>query len=224
MQWSNGKPFVPPNFLDRLWLRRAELRYTAHGWPVLPGACPAGEHCAGGPIMECHPAAESSADGGRAAAWWRRSDPVLLATGGKFDVLEVPAAVGLRALGAARLHADVLGLVRADDHGPVAVGPAGRWMFFVRPGAPLRPELDNRLDVLRRGRGSSVPAAPSRLPGGIVRWAVSPDQVHWRLPDSAAVQAMLVDAISALGRRPAREHAAQPAAVPRQLSTARRAL
>ena len=61
-------------------------------------------------------------------------------------------------------------------------------------------------------------------PEGIVRWAVSPDQVHWRLPDSAGVQAMLVDALSALGRRPAKEHAAQPVTVPRQMSTTRRAV
>jgi hypothetical protein len=220
MQWSNGKPFVPPGFIERLRLRRAVSRYAAHGWALLPGACPAGSH----------PAIESWADGAgpdatRAAAWWRRrSYPVLLATGGQFDVLEVPASIGLRALGAARLHADVLGPHRAGDRGPVAVGPAGRWMFFVRPGTPLRSELDNRLDVLRRGRGSWVPAAPSRMPEGIVRWVVSPDQVHWRLPDSVAVQAMLVDALSALGRRPAKEHAAQQVTVPRQTSTSRRAV
>jgi hypothetical protein len=189
MQWSNGKPFVPSGVIERLRLRRAALRYAAHGWAVLPG-----------------------------------SHPVLLATGETFDVLEVPASVGLRALGAARLHADVLGPDRAGDHGPVAVGPAGRWMFFVRPGTPLRSELDNRLDVLRRGRGSCVPAAPSRMPEGIVRWVVSPDQVHWRLPDSVAVQAMLVDALSVLGRHPAKEHAAQPVTVPRQMSTSRRAV
>jgi hypothetical protein len=204
MQWSNGKPFVPPGFIERLRLRRAALRFTAHGWAVLPSTCPAGSRCACG-----HAGCQIM---------------VLLATGEKFDVLEVPGSVGLRALGAARLQADVLGPDRADGRGPVAVGPTGRWMFFVRPGLPLRSELDNRLDVLRHGRGSWVPAAPSRMPEGIVRWAVSPDQVHWRLPDSAAVQAMLVDALSALGRRPAKEHAAQPVTVPRQMSTTRRAV
>jgi hypothetical protein len=204
MQWSNGKPFVPPGFLERLRLRRAALRYAAHGWAVLPSTCPAGSRCTCG-HAGCH-------------------IMVLLATGEKFEVLEVPAPVGLRALGAARLQADVLGPDRADGRGPVAVGPTGRWMFFVRPGLPLRSELDNRLDVLRRGRGSWVPAAPSRMPEGIVRWAVPPGQVHWRLPDSAAVQAMLVDALSALGRRPAKEHAAQPVTVPRQMSPSRRAV
>jgi hypothetical protein len=93
-------------------------------------------------------------------------------------------------------------------------------MFLVRPGADLRPELGSCLDVLRHGRGSWIPAAPSRTPEGPVRWAVSPEQTGWHLPESAAVQAMLLDALETLGRRP------QPAvavSVPRQMSTARRA-
>jgi hypothetical protein len=168
--------------------------------------------------MGCHPAIESweddaTADDARVAAWWRRlPHTVLLATGWKFDVLDVPAAVGLRALGAAPL------LARAG--GPIAVTPAGRWMFLVRPGLALRAELDRCPGVVRHGRGSWVPAAPSRMPEGPVRWAVSPDQAGWRIPEPAGVQAILVDALAALDRR----RVAVPAvAVPRQLSTARRA-
>jgi hypothetical protein len=142
-----------------------------------------------------------------------------LATGGSFDVIEVPAAIGLRALGAMRLRADVLGPDIADGRGPVAVGPTGRWMFFVRPGLPLRPELERRLDVVRHGPGSQVAAAPSHLPEGAVRWAVTPGKVRWRLPDAETVQARLADALAGLGHRPAE----QPAAVPRQVSTTRRA-
>jgi hypothetical protein len=89
-------------------------------------------------------------------------------------------------------------------------------MFLVRPGAALRSELDDCLDVICHGRGSWIPAAPSRTPDGPVRWAVSPDQVHWRLPASEAVQAMLVGALGTATRRPAPP-------VPRQVSTARRA-
>jgi len=192
MQWSHGRPFAPPGLVDRLRLRRAAIRYAAHGWAVPPGACPQGA--------------------------------VLLATGGKFDVLEVPASVGLRALGAARLHADILGPELADGRGPVAVGPTGRWMFFVRPGVPLRTELDRCLDVVRHGPGSWVPAAPSRLPEGAVRWAVAPGAVRWRLPESAAVQSVLVEALTALGRRSAQDHAERPVTVPRQMSTTRRAV
>ncbi|MCA2219403.1 bifunctional DNA primase/polymerase [Jidongwangia harbinensis] len=225
MQWHN------PTVLDRLRLRRAALRYAAHGWAVLPGARLVGHRfdCdrPGCPIMGCHPAAESwedhaSTDAARVARWWRRrSYSVLLATGLAFDVIEVPAALGLRVLGTARLHAGVLGHEHADARGPVAVTPGGRWMFLVRPGRPLRPELERCLDVVRHGPGSWIPAAPSRLPEGPVRWAVTPEQVRWRLPEADGVQALLVDALDVLGRRPATT--VRPVAVPRQMSTARRA-
>jgi len=55
------------------------------------------------------------------------------------------------------------------------------------------------------------------MPDGPIRWAVSPDQTGWRLPPSAAVQNMLMDALGTVARRPA------PVAVPRQTSTLRRA-
>ncbi|WP_305789363.1 bifunctional DNA primase/polymerase [Symbioplanes lichenis] len=245
-------------WLDRFQLRRAALRYAAHGWAVTPGACLTGQrfHCgrAGCPIKGCHPAIESwedtaTTDPSRVDTWWRhRPHTVLLATGGAFDALEVPAAVGLRMLGAVRLHAHMLGaggpspagsssagrssaglgpLVdglagsrRGDARGPVAVTPDGRWIFLVRPGAALRPELTTCLDVLLHGRGSWIPAAPSRTPEGPVRWAVAPEQNAWRLPESGIVQAMVLDALEALGRRPVRP---VTLSVPRQMSTGRRA-
>jgi Bifunctional DNA primase/polymerase, N-terminal len=279
MQWSNVQPFVPTDLVDRLRLRRAALRYAAHGWAVTPGACHVGDRSArdgstcdgstcdgsacdgsacdgstcdrsicdgstcnrsasdrsargraGRPFRRRHPASASfpddaSTDAARVAAWWRRRPcPVLLATGRTFDVLEAPAPVGLRALGTERLHADVLGAGRTGGRGPVAVGPTGRWMFFVRPGTALRPELDGCLDIVRHGPGSRVPAPPSRLPEGPVRWAVAPHTVGWELPEAEAVQAMLVDALAALGRRIPARHAQRPVTVPRQLSTSRRAL
>jgi hypothetical protein len=231
MQWTNRRTFGPSAVLERLRLRRAALRYAARGWAVTPGARLAGHRfdCdrPGCPIMGCHPATESweddaGTDPAQVAHWWRRRPhTVLLATGWTFDVIEVPAALGLRMLGTARLHAGVLGRERPDVRGPVVATPGGRWMFLVRPGRPLRPELQRCLDVVRHGRGSWIPAAPSRMPDGPVRWAVSPETVHWRLPESDAVQALLVDALDALGRRPA--PAAHRFAVPRQMSTARRA-
>jgi hypothetical protein len=233
MPWTVRQPFVPPSLLDqvdRVRLRRAALRYAAHGWPVTPGACLAGDRFSceriGCPIMSCHPALDSWADAASTDAdqvnhWWRhRPHTVLLATGWAFDVLEVPGSLGLRALGTAELHADVLGAAHEDALGPVAVTAAGRWMFLVRPGRALRPELDHRLDVVRHGRGSWVPAVPTRMPGGPVRWAVPPERTQWRLPDPAAVQALLTDALGAL--RTAAGASARPR-VPRQLSTARRA-
>jgi hypothetical protein len=171
--------------------------------------------------MACHPALESwedaaSADPGRVHAWWRRrAFSVLLPTGRTFDAIEVPASLGARVLGTSRLRSGLAGEERADARGPVAVTAAGRWMFLVRPGVPLRSELDHRLDVVRHGVGSWVPAAPSRMLEGPVRWAVEPNRTQWRLPDAAVVQSLLVEALGA---------APTPSpTVPRQLSTARRA-
>jgi Bifunctional DNA primase/polymerase, N-terminal len=248
MQWTVSRPFVPPALVDRLdraRLRRAALRYAAHGWHVTPGALLTGYRFTCGrpgcPIMACHPALESwedaaSADPGRVHGWWRhRPFSVLLPTGRTFDAIEVPGSIGLRVLGTARPPGS--GRRRGPAHppgvrrmpggwrasgvdraarGPVAVTAAGRWMFLVRPGVPLRSELDQRMDVVRHGLGSWVPAAPSRMLEGPVRWVVAPDRTQWRLPDAEAVQALLVDALGTVPN--------PPPTVPRQLSTARRAV
>ncbi|MFI5491838.1 bifunctional DNA primase/polymerase [Actinoplanes sp. NPDC051859] len=230
MQWSFRQPISPWATIDRLLLRRAARRYASRGWTVTPGAFLTGDRftCgrAGCPITGCHPALErwedlATADPEQVSRWWRRRPyMVLLPTGRTFDALEVPAPVGLRVLGAVRLHTDVIGPERGDARGPVLVTPTGRWMFLVRPGEQLAPELASHLDIIRHGYGSWIPAAPSRTPQGPVRWAVSPDQNDWTLPTSAAVQAMLLDALDSLGRRPQRR---VTVTVPRQLSTARRA-
>jgi Bifunctional DNA primase/polymerase, N-terminal len=195
-----------PGAIRRIRLGRAAARYAAHGWPVTPGAYRAGSRfsCgrAGCPTVSCHPvfeqwAAAASHHPATVAAWWRDTPyTVLLATGRAFDVLEVPAYLGATAL---------------DGHGPVAVSPTGRWMFLVLPGQPLRPELAERLDVVRHGWGSWLPAPPTRLLEGPVRWAVPPHRTGWRLPDPYRVQQGLVEAVSAL-------HPA-PAAQPSPLST-----
>jgi hypothetical protein len=210
---SNGRPFGPLALLDRLRLRSAALRYAQHGWAVTPGACLDGARFACGragcPIMGCHPEIESwedhaSTDPARIRAWWRdRPHAVLLATGWRFDAIEVPAALARRALA-------------AGATGPVLATPSGRWTFLVRPGLPLRAELRHRLDVVRHGRGSWIPAAPSRMPDGPVQWTVPPDAVQWRLPTSASVQAKLIEALGSPVHHPV-------VAVPRQMSTARRA-
>ncbi|HET9518192.1 MAG TPA: bifunctional DNA primase/polymerase [Actinoplanes sp.] len=214
MRWQNRQTFGAAGLLDRARLRRAALRYVAHGWSVTPGACLVGNRFVCGrpgcPIMGCHPALDDwettvSTDAARVAAWWRRRPhAVLLATGEQLDALDVPAALGLRTIGMIE--------------GPVAVTATGRWMFLVRPGTPLRQELQNRLDVVRHSHGSWIPAAPSRMIEGPVRWAVSPEQAHWDLPAAAHVQQALVDALQTLGR-----HTQTAVGVPRQVSTTRRA-
>jgi hypothetical protein len=214
MRRSNRHPFGRPAVLDRLLLRRAAVRYAAHGWTVTPGACLTGRRFSCGrpgcPIMRCHPATESweddaAADPARVALWWRhRPHAVLLTTGWAFDAIEVPATLGRRAMSGGAVP------------GPVVVTPDGQWVFLVRPGRPLCSELDARPEVIRHGRGSWIPAAPSRTPAGPVRWAVSPEQVRWRPADPGTVQTLLLRALDAVPRR--------AAVVPRQLSTARRAV
>ncbi|MEV1289318.1 bifunctional DNA primase/polymerase [Micromonospora sp. NPDC049679] len=190
--------------LTRTRLRNRALRYANHGWEVTPGArLDRGRfECGrpGCPTTGCHPALEhweqaASNDATQIAAWWRRHPhAVLLATGHGFDVLEVPAHLGLWVLGAARLHARLAGPGNSQVRGPVAVTPNGRWMFLVRPGGPLRPEFDGSLDVVRHGRGSWIPAPPTVLPEGPVRWVVAPEETRWQLPDSYVVQGMLINA------------------------------
>jgi hypothetical protein len=119
--------------------------------------------------------------------WWGNAPySVLLATGGTFDVIDVPSHVGTAAL-------------RRIRTAPVAVNPDGRWMFLVAPGAALRPELARQHDVVLHGRGSWIPAPPTRTPGGRIRWQVHPAEVGWRMPDSRALQQIL----ALPGRRPA---------------------
>lgn len=191
MRRMNGQPFGPSALLGRLrrlrlWL--AARRYAARGWPVLTD-----DHFA--------------TDAGRT---------LRLATGLRFDALEVSGTLGLRMLGTARLHA---GLDLPDLRGPVLVTPSGSWLFLVRPGTPLRSELDGAGVVVRHGRGSWIPAAPSRTLQGPVRWVVPPERVGWRLPAAAGVQSMLLTGAAREPGTPIRRPA-----VPRQLSTTRRAL
>jgi hypothetical protein len=190
-----------PGAIRRIRLGRAASRYAEHGWDVTPGACRAGSRfsCgrAGCPTMTCHPALErwaeaASHDVRTVAAWWCAAPyTVLLATGRAFDVLEVPAYLG----SPVARPAGESPRTPVEARGPVAVSPTGRWMFLVLPGQPLRPELAERLDVVRHGRDSWVPAPPTGLLEGRVRWAVPPERTDWRLPDPYRVQQALVEAV-----------------------------
>jgi hypothetical protein len=209
MTWRS----LRPSSIGRIRLRRAAMQYAGHGWYVTPGAYRTGTRftCgrAGCPTTACHPAlvywAEAASREPQTVAGWWRNTPytVLLATGRAFDVLEVPAYLGAQVAGPPAAESPW----RAGEvRGPVAVSPTGRWMFLVRPGEPLRPELDGRLDVVRHGRGSWVPAPPTRLPEGPVRWAVPPEETGWRLPDPYRVQEALVAALSRLDLRLGRRY------------------
>ncbi|MFY1637214.1 bifunctional DNA primase/polymerase [Solwaraspora sp. WMMB335] len=218
MRWTVQPPFV------RLRLRRGALRYATHGWPVTPGAYlhQGRFRCdrPGCPTTGCHPAL---ADWQRSATdcrvqvgtWWREHPhAVLLATGHAFDVLDVPARLGLRTLCTLRLRGGAAAPGRGRLHGPVAVTPTGRWMFLVRPSDALRPELADSLDVVRHGIGSWIPAPPTLLAEGPVRWAVSPAQVQWQLPDSYAVQQVVNEAREATTSPRPRPRLPQPRTAP----------
>ncbi|MGN9808879.1 bifunctional DNA primase/polymerase [Micromonospora sp. BQ11] len=203
--WGNVGPRVAHlSSLERVRLRRVAVRYAMHGWEVTPGACLARSRFVCGrpgcPTVGCHPALENweraaSADPARVATWWRdRPHGVLLATGRTFDVLEVPAHLGRHVLDVVRTHPAGTGV-----RGPVLATPTGRWMFLVRPGDPLRPELDHCFHVVRHGTGSWIPAPPTRLPEGTVRWVVAPEQARWQVPDSYLVQNALIGALRAAG-------------------------
>lgn len=183
---------------SRWRLRQAALTFAAHGWRVIPGACLATDRfdCGrpGCPTMTCHPALEhweqaACRNSDRIAGWWRYAPhSVLLPTGDAFDVLEVPAPLGVLVAASSRWH--------GPARGPVAATPAGRWMFLIQPGQPLPPELARRSDVVRHTHGSWVPAPPTRLADGPVRWIVSPQETAWRLPVPGEPQQLLVDAIT----------------------------
>jgi hypothetical protein len=174
---------LPPP-LQRVHLARAAHRYATHNWPVIPGARLVGDRfdCGepGCMTVTCHPALpdwESAATHDRVSidAWWHRVDHgVLLATGHTFDVLEVAGAAGW--------------YVAREVRGPVAVAEPQRWMFLVRPGGSLGMGLADHPSVVLHGAGSWIPAPPTPLPTGPVRWAIRPQHCEWRLPDPADVQ------------------------------------
>jgi hypothetical protein len=135
------------------------------------------------------------------AGWWLTMPAanVILATGRVFDVLDVPAPVGMTAL--ARMEKAGL------RPGPVAISAGNRALFFVRSrGAPadenewwschLDCEPEEVADVtgLRwHCRDSYVVAPPSRTGNGVVaRWLRDP--ASHELPDGVRLLEVLADA------------------------------
>ena len=185
---------------ERHRLRRAARMYAGHRWPVVPGARLRGDRFAcdqlGCPTVTCHPALPdwqrtASLDPARIAGWWQHADyGVLLATGHSFDVLEVTGPIGWQ--------------LAREARGPIAVAPPGptggaaplsrraspraRWMFLVRPGAEILPALADRPSVVLHHAGSWIPAPPTPLPAGTVRWLTRPGACNWEPADPIAVQ------------------------------------
>jgi len=174
--------------LLRLRLRRAAQTLARHGWAVTPGGYFNGKRMACDRptcwATSCHPLLPDWETRAEAGEWWReKPHSVLLPTGRVFDAIEVPELVGCAVKGPC---------------GPIAITPAGRWIFLVRSGTALRPELADCTDIVAHGQGSWIPAPPTLLPEGPVRWHLAPKQVDWQLPHPDEVQTALVAALVAL--------------------------
>ncbi len=178
----------PRQLAGRPWymtrLRRAAHRYAAHGWPVVPGAVWDGQRFNCGSdcrTVACHPDRAgwehtASVDPGQIAYWWRDAPhALLLATGHTFDVLDLPGWLG---------HP----LLAGPAGGPVVRMPTGRYLFLVRPGGTLRPRLANHAAVVLHGRGSWLPAPPTLLAEGPVRWLIAPRHTEWCLAALSQIQ------------------------------------
>ena len=143
----------------------------------------------------------ASADPELVARWWATTPAanVILATGRVFDVLDVPAAVGLLALNT---------MERAGVRpGPVAISPGSRAHFFVRSrGAPadesewwschldcLPEEVADVAGLRWHCRDSYVLAPESRTADGPKgRWLRDPESHP--LPDGVPMLEVLADA------------------------------
>jgi Bifunctional DNA primase/polymerase, N-terminal len=160
---------------------RAAQVYAALGFPVVPmhtaqqgGACncPEQEAC---PDPGKHPRLRgwqrlAATDPGLVGEWWRRWPDANfgLATGQRFDVLDLDGEQGVEALRA------VLSIAPAEHPGPVARTGGGGWHLLYRPTG-----LGNRVGLLPgidwRGRGGLIVAPPSQHASDIrYAWARPP--------------------------------------------------
>ena len=175
-------------------LRAEALVLADHGWAVVPGTFPQGSVWSGrseapqsgpAPVLD-EWATRASCDRDEICEWWSGLPySILLPTGLTLDVIEVPASIGRRA-------AAVLRGIGA--HVPIAATPTGEWLFPVRSGEPLRPDLVGR-GITLHGRGSYFSAPPSTFPQGSVHWRVRPAACGWTLPDPYRVQEALAEAV-----------------------------
>ncbi|MER7572824.1 bifunctional DNA primase/polymerase [Streptomyces sp. NPDC126514] len=157
------------------------------GWDVVPGARAAAGDCScgradcrepGAHPLHFAPQVPAGATLDEVSRIWSEypGAAVMLAVGRAFDVIEVAAPAGRRAL--ARLERMGLPL------GPVTATPDGRAHFFVAPGSAAElPALLYRmgwddpasLDLRGLGPGTYITAPPSDRGGlGPVRWLRSP--------------------------------------------------
>lgn len=156
------------------------------GWSVVPGARAASGRCSCGDADCTAPGAHpldfalevpAGATLDEVSKAWAQvpGASLLLPVGRTFDILDVAAPAGRRAL----VRLERMGL----PPGPVSATPDGRCQFFVAPGAAAElPELlyrmgwdDADLDLHCLGPGAHITAPPSDQGGlGPVRWLRPP--------------------------------------------------
>lgn len=190
----------------------AVQEYAALGWPCFPGAHPAADGtraCScdriGCPSPAAHPWSQvwqrqATVDPDTLARWWEGQPEanVILPTGRVFDVFDVPAKAGRRALD--RMAGEDV------QAGPVAAVGDERYLFFVATrGAPEDEDewWSSTLDCVPETVGDSpgmrwhcrdsyVVAPPSVLPSGrAVTWVNAPDGTP--LPDPMRLLEILAD-------------------------------
>jgi hypothetical protein len=163
---SRGIPVLP---LHYPLPHRAGLQSITGGWPPAVGtgcSCrdlgcgQVGKHPLGSLVP--HGVKDATCNRARILAWWTRHPHanIGLATGHRFDVLDVDGAAGAHAI-----------RILAFEHGLVSSGPlvrtgGGGWHYYLTPtglGNASSVGLDH---VDWRGRGGYVVAPPSRHPSG----------------------------------------------------------
>jgi hypothetical protein len=157
--------------LGELGCARAALVYAALGFAVVPMHAPRPGGGCSCPDPACpdpgkHPRLRgwqrlATVDPARVGEWWRRWPlaNIGLATGCRFDVLDLDGQQGVEALRAA------LSITPAEHPGPVARTGRGGWHLLYAPTG-----LGNRVRLLSgvdwRGRGGLIVAPPSRHTSG----------------------------------------------------------
>ncbi|MFF6994433.1 hypothetical protein ACFY93_05660 [Streptomyces sp. NPDC008313] len=98
--------------------------------------------------------------------WDRGHGTVLLEAGRYWDVLSVPAQLGLLTL-------DILWRVPVDVPGPTLMDSAAQRVGFFLPPDPVSRWVGS--GIRHAGRGSWVSVPPPYRPAGLLEWIVPPD-------------------------------------------------
>jgi hypothetical protein len=160
-----------------------------------PGCGQPGKHPLGALVP--HGVKDATTNRARVLAWWTRHPQasIGLATGHRFDVLDVDGPVGAHAI-----------RTLAAEHGLVSSGPlvrtgGGGWHFYLAPTGLGNARPTGLEQVDWRGRGGYVVAPPPQLPGGPVEPAAVGDGPGSRYARSALADELARVATAPVGER-----------------------